>query len=185
MFRNLIRPAMLERIRAAASTQPLGGSMTIVMRVFFPFSIALLLIFAACDPGMTIYQTNTNQNNPVPEPVTVRVKASHPLIGETWYAPDNDVTVTNPLDKPIVITKVERLANGTTYQHKHTGATNEYPLTVSAGKTETLPLWFDLKDDVWETFKTPAELRVYYRNGRDESVAHAFIVGGPLDMKTP
>jgi hypothetical protein len=165
----------------------LGRSITIVMRVFFPFSIALLLIFAACDPGMTIYQTNptTNQNNSVPERVTVRVKASHPLIGETWYAPDNDVTVTNSLDKPIVITKVELLANGTTYEHKHAGATNEYPLTVSAGKTETLPLWFELKDDVKDTFKTPAELRVYYRNGREESVAHAFIVGGPLDMKTP
>jgi hypothetical protein len=65
------------------------------------------------------------------------------------------------------------------------GATNEYPLTVSAGKTQTLPLWFELKDYVKETFKTPAELRVYYRNGREESVAHAFIVGGPLDMKTP
>jgi hypothetical protein len=155
------------------------------MKCLFPFAIGLLLVASACDPGMTIYQTNATQNPSVPERVTVRVKASHPLIGETWYAPDNDVTVTNSFDKPIIITKVELLANGATYNHKHTGATNEYPLTVSAGKTETLPLWFDLKDDVKRTFKTPAELRVYYRNDREESVAHAFIVGGPLDMKTP
>jgi hypothetical protein len=155
------------------------------MKCLFPFALGLLLVATACDPGMTIYQTNTNQNLSFPEHVTVRVKASHPLIGETWYAPDNDVTVTNAFDKPIILTKVELVANGATYSHKHTGATNEYPLTVSAGKTETLPLWFDLKDDVKRTFKTPAELRVYYHNGREESVAHAFIVGGPLDMKTP
>ena len=157
----------------------------ISMRVIFFFSIGLLVIFGACDPGMTIYQTNANQNGPANDRVTVRVKTSHPLIGETWYAPDNDVTVTNSLDKPIVITKVELVTNRATYQHKHTGATNEYPLTVAAGKTEVLSLWFELNDYVKETFKNPAELRVYYRNGRDESVAHAFIVGGPLDMKTP
>jgi len=156
------------------------------MKGTFLFALGLLLIAVACgDPGMTIYQTNSNQSTSAPELVAVRVKASHPLIGETSYAPDNDVTVTNSFDKPIVITKVELLANGTTYQHKHTGATNEYPLTVAAGKTETLPLWFDLKDYVKETFKNPAELRVYYRNGREESVAQAFIVGGPLDMQTP
>jgi hypothetical protein len=154
------------------------------MKVFFSLSIGLLLL-TACDPGMTVYQTNSNQNTSISESVTVRVKASHPFIGETWYAPDHDVTVTHSLDKPIVITKVELVAHGTTYQHKHTGATNEYPLTVAAGRTETLPLWFDLKQSVNKTFKTPAELRVYYRNGREESVAHAFIVGGPLDMKTP
>ena len=155
------------------------------MKPLFPFALGLLLLATACDPGMTIYQTNTNQNTSNPELVAVRVKASHPLIGETWYAPDNGVTVTNSLDKPIVIIKVELVTNRTTYQHKHTGATNEYPLTVAAGKTEVLPLWFELNDYVKETFKNPAELRVYYRNGRDESVAHAFIVGGPLDMKTP
>jgi hypothetical protein len=156
------------------------------MRVFYPFAFALLLISTACDPGMTIYQTSPTANQgTVPEPVTVRVLASHPLIGETWYAPINDVTVINSLDKPIVITKVELLANGTTYQHKHTGAMNEYPLTVMGGKTKTLPLWFDLKEDVKHTFNTPTELRVYYRNGSEESVAQAFIVGGPLDMTTP
>jgi hypothetical protein len=155
------------------------------MKVFFPFALGLLLVATACDPGMTIYQTNANQNTSVPERVTVRVKASHPLIGETWYAPDADVTVTNSFEKPIVITKVDLLANGTTYENKPPGATNKYPLIVSPGKTEILPLCFDLKEHVKQTFKTPAELRVYYRSGREESVAHAFIVGGPLDMKTP
>src|SRR5258708_1324387 len=140
------------------------GRLNHLMKGLFLFALGLLLIAAACDPGMTIYQTNSNQNTSAPERVTVRVKASHPLIGETWYAPDNDVTITNSLDKPIVITKVELDTNRTTYQHKHTGATNEYPLTVAAGKTEVLPLWFELNDYVKETFKNPAELRVYYRN---------------------
>jgi hypothetical protein len=57
---------------------------------------------------------------------------------------------------------------------------NGYPWTVPASKTETLPLlWFDLKDSVKQTFKTAAELRIYYRSGGRESVAHAFIIGGP------
>jgi hypothetical protein len=60
------------------------------MRVIFFFSTGLLVIFEACDPGMTIYQTNANQNGSANDRVTVRVKPSHPLIGETWYAPDND-----------------------------------------------------------------------------------------------
>ena len=155
------------------------------MKGLLPFVLGLVVVATACDPGMTLYQTNTNQNGSGSDRVTIRVKASHPLIGETWYAPSNGVTITNSFQKPIIVTKVELLANGVTYQHKHTGATNEYPLTVAAGKTETLPLWFDLKDSVKKTFQTPAELRVYYRNGIEDSMANAFIVGGPLDMKTP
>lgn len=156
-----------------------------LMKSLLPFALGFVVVATACDPGMTIYQTNTNQNGSGSERVTIRVKASHPLIGETWYASGSDVTITNSFEKPIVVTKVELLANGATYQHKHTGSTNEYPLTVAAGKAETLPLWFDLNNSVKKTFQTPAELRVYYRNGREDSIANAFIVGGPLDMKAP
>jgi hypothetical protein len=154
------------------------------MKRLIPFALGLLLVATACDPGMTIYQTNTNQNVSGPERVTIRVEASHPLIGETWYAPDN-VRVINSFDKPIVITRVELVANGTTYQHKHMSAKDEYPLTIAAGKTQVIPIWFDLNDSVNRTFNAPAELRVYYRESRNESVAHAFIVGGPLHMKMP
>src|SRR5258708_13981773 len=155
------------------------GRLNHLMKGLFLFALGLLLIAAACDPGMTIYQTNSNQNTSAPERVTVRVKASHPLIGETWYAPDNDVTITNSLDKPIVITKVELVTNRTTYQHKHTGATNEYPLTVAAGKKEIFPSWFELNNNVQEKLKKPPQFRVNYTNSPAETVTHAIIFGGP------
>ena len=152
------------------------GRQHCLMKRLIPFALGLLLVATACDPGMTIYQTNTNQNVSGPERVTIRVEASHPLIGETWYAPDN-VSVTNSFDKPIVITRVELVANGTTYQHKHTSAKN-VPADYRGGQNAACSDMVRLNDDVRRIFKAPAELRVYYRARRNESVAHASLLVG-------
>jgi P pilus assembly chaperone PapD len=148
------------------------------MKLFFAtLVIFLLLVSSACDPGMTIYQTNLEQNSSTSHPITVRIKSTRPFIGETWYSPD-DVTVINSTQDAIVITKVELFANGKTYNNKPPGAEHDYPLTLSPGKTERLPVWFDLNDSVKRTFETQVELRVYYRRGLEESIARAFITGG-------
>lgn len=138
--------------------------------------LAIPIVAAACDPGMTIRQTDTG--GPTNQSVKVSVKTEDPLIGETWYAPD--VAVTNSTGATITVTKAELVAGGTTYQNKPPGDA-KYHLTIASGKTEALPVWFDLKDDVERAFAKPAELRVYYRSGNEDSVSSAFMAGGPLD----
>jgi hypothetical protein len=142
--------------------------------------LAIPIAAAACDPGMTIRQTNTG--GPSNQSVKVSVKTEKPLIGETWYSPD--ATVTNLTDAPITLAKVELIAGGTTYQNKPPGD-SKYPLTIAAGETGTLPVWFDLKDDVERAFEKPVELRVYYRSGNKDFVSSAFMTGGPLETNAP
>lgn len=148
--------------------------------------IAIAFLSGACDPGMTIYQTHsaTTESGSGDARVAVYVNTTHPLIGETWYAPD-DVSVTNLSEKPIIITDVELTANGTTYKSTHPRATGNYPLTIAPAKTENLPVWFDLKADVARTFEKAAELRVHFRKGGEDSVVRAHIVGGPLGTNAP
>ena len=136
----------------------------------------------ACDPGMTIHQTDTANRN-IDQTLTIRVKTTRPLIGENWYAPEG-ITATNLFNKPITVTSVELIANSTTYANKPPGI-SKYPLTIAPGKTETLPVWFDLDASVKRTFEKTAELRVHYRSGDKEAVSSAFIVGGPLDSDAP
>ena len=146
----------------------------------------LLLVAAfvtvACDPGMTIRQTDA-ANPTIDKTLIVHVKTTHPLIGESWYAPDG-ITATNLSEKPIMVTSVELIANRTTYANKPPGV-SKYPLTISPGKTESLPVWFDLDASVKRTFEKAAELRVHYRNGGKDLISSAFIVGGPLDSNAP
>jgi hypothetical protein len=146
--------------------------------------LILLLVTLGCDPGMTIYQTNVGQPaETVPQRITIQIKTRRSLIGENWYDPD--ATVTDLADKPVSIDKVELIADGSRYENERANSRHEYPFTVTPGKTAKLPIWFDLKHSVDVTFKTPAELRVYCRQGKEEFVQSTFIAGGPLDLKTP
>ncbi len=145
------------------------------------YLITVSLLFVACDPGMTIRQVKAS--NGTSDAITIEVKTEHPLIGHTFYAPQ--VTVTNDSDSPITITSVELAAKRGTYPNKplHSGS---YPSAVPPGKTETLDVWFDLADDVRNTFfRQPAELQVHYRSrGRDET-SLVSIIGGPLNTSAP
>jgi|SRR5947209_18187057 len=144
--------------------------------------LAAAFMTVACDPGMTIRQTDA-ANSTVDQTLTVHVKTTRPLIGENWYAPDG-VTATNLSNKPIMVTSVELIAKGTTYANKPPG-TSKYPLTIASGKTEALPIWFDLNASVKRTFEKTAELRVHYRSGGMDLISSAFIAGGPLDSNVP
>lgn len=147
---------------------------------------ATAVLVVACDPGMTIRQTKssgevTNGGHAASPQVAIDVKTSHPLIGETWYAPQ--VRITNSSDSPITVTSIELTARRTTYANKPPQP-GIYPLVVSPGKTEALLVWFDIGDAVKKTFQQPAELRVHYRSGSKEEIARTSIVGGPLDTST-
>jgi hypothetical protein len=146
---------------------------------------AILLLVAACDPGMTVHQTKsayeaTNGNTATDSQVAIHVKTTHQLIGETWYMPE--VQVTNSDESPISITGVELAAQRTIFANKPPRP-GTYPLVVLPGRTEILEIWFDLDDDVWNTFQQPAELRVHYRRANKEGVAHASVIGGRLDAR--
>ncbi|MFN2598054.1 MAG: hypothetical protein ABR563_12815 [Pyrinomonadaceae bacterium] len=140
--------------------------------------LATVSVAAGCDPDMTIRQTNMDSHT-VGQPAVVNVNTTNPLIGETWYAPH--ATLTNSSDTLITVTKVELVADGATYENKPPGAA-KYPLSIEAGKVVTLPVWFDLNDDVWSTFKKKVvELRVHCHSGSNDYVSSAFVVGGPHD----
>lgn len=145
------------------------------------YLVALSLLLVACDPAITIRQIKAS-NGP-PAPVTIDVKTEHPIVGHNWYAPQ--VTVTNGSDSPITITSVELAAKRAAYANKPRQP-GSYPSAVLPGNSETLDIWFDLTDDVKETFfRQPAELRVHYKTRGQEETVHVSVVGGPLDTSAP
>jgi hypothetical protein len=138
------------------------------------FLTAVMVLTIGCDPGMMIRQTSS-PGAASGASAAVYVKTSHPLIGETWYAPE--VKVTNSSDSPIAVTGVELAARSITYANKPRRP-GTYPLIVPPGKTEALDIWFDLRDDVKKTFQKSAELRVHYQSSGKEEIAQANIIGG-------
>jgi hypothetical protein len=145
------------------------------------YLITVSLLLVACDPGMTIRQIEVS--NGTSAQLTINVKTQHPQSGHTWYVPQ--VTVTNSSDSPIAITSVELAATRGAYVNKPRQP-ESYPSVVPPGKTETLDIWFDLTDDVKETFfRQPAELRVHYKSRGQDETAHVSIIGGPLDTSAP
>jgi hypothetical protein len=141
----------------------------------------LSLANVGCDEGMTIYQTDADDANTLTQRLTIQVHSARSLIGNKFYAPG--ATITDRADKPVVVDKVELIADGMSYQNTDIGSRHEYPLTVPPGDAVKLPLWFDLKHSVDVTFKTSAELRLYCRLGKEEFVQSTYIAGGPLDLK--
>jgi hypothetical protein len=112
---------------------------------------AILLLMDACDPGMTIRQNKSlsRAGGAAMPAVAIHVKTSHPLIGQTCYAPE--VKVTNPSDSPITITSVELVTRRETYANK-TARPGTYPLVIQPGSTEIIDVGFRLNDDVKKTF---------------------------------
>jgi hypothetical protein len=147
--------------------------------VVYLITVSLLLV--ACDPGMTIRQIKASDETSAP--IRIEVKAQHPLIGHKFYAPQ--VTVINVSNSPVTITSVGLAAKQTTYTNKplHSGS---YPLTVPPGKAGTLDIWFDLADDVKNTFfRQPAELEVHYTSQGQDETARVPIIGGPFNTNAP
>src|SRR6202045_399299 len=117
-----------------------------------------VLILIACDPGMTIRQTEppaipTTLVGPN-DKVIVHIKTTRQLIGETWYDPE--VKVTNTLNSPITVTSVE-LKTGRDAYANNPSRLGAYPLSIMPGSTEPLDVSFRLKDNVRKTFQQSAE----------------------------
>ena len=149
--------------------------------------VAIAILAAACDPGMTIYQAKSPHEaesgvTAGSSQVVLEVKTSHPLIGETKYAPR--VRITNSSNSSITVTSVELISQGSTFV-SNPPQQGFYPLVVQPGKTEGLVVWFDLKNGVKKTFHQPAELRVHYLEDNKEQIAHTRVVGEPLNTATP
>jgi hypothetical protein len=142
---------------------------------------AILLI--GCDPGLTIYQVRpASIVNSATAKINIHVRTSHPLIGETSYAPE--VKITNSSGASITVTKVELAEGNAIYENKPVRA-GTYPASISAGDTQVLDIWFDVKDGVGKMFHKPAELRVHYRSDNKEEIVSTTIVGGPLNTRVP
>lgn len=135
---------------------------------------ALLALTVGCDPGMTIRQNSAPE---VTNRVAVYVKAGHPLVGETWYAPQ--VKVANFSDAPITVTSVELATQRATYVNKLPRA-GAYPVTVPVRETQVLEIRFDLNDSVRKTFQQAGDIRVHYVSKGKKAIAVASVIGGPL-----
>jgi hypothetical protein len=146
-----------------------------------PYLITIELLLVACDPAITIRQIMPS--NGTSAPITINVKAQHPMIGNTGYVPQ--VTVTNGSDSPIAVISVELSTKTGTYVNKPRQL-GSCPTQVPPGTTETLDIWFDLANGVRKTFfQQPADLRVHYRSGGREETAHVTVIGGPFDTSAP
>ena len=151
-----------------------------VNRVIKAILPPVLLLFAGCDPEMTIRQTGSTKasavSNDRDEQVTVRVATTHQLIGENWYSPG--VEILNSSRHPITVTRVDLETWRATYENKplHSGA---YPVPVAVGKTMPIEVWFDLNDSVTKTFEKNVEVRVYYQGNNGETMVTAKMEGHP------
>jgi hypothetical protein len=141
------------------------------------FLALILLLMAACDPGIAIRQFHPKAGNGATLGVAIRVRTINSMIGETHYAPQ--VEIANSSDSPIYVTRVELDSQGTVFQNKPQRP-GSYPSEVQPGRTETLDIWFRLANDVKKTFRKPAELRVYYRSGDKQQIARTSLMGGSL-----
>ena len=149
--------------------------------------VTIAILSAGCDPGMTIRQAKSPQKatsgiSGGGAQVVLEVKTIHPLIGETWYAPQ--VKITNSSNSSITVTSVELISQDATFV-SNPPQQGFYPLQVQPGRTEDLLVWFDLNDAVNRTFQRPAELRVHYVEDKKEQIARTSLVGGPLNRATP
>jgi TonB family protein len=110
VFRNLIRPAMLERIRAAASTQPLGITSFLYEDFGMKVTLAsLLLLFANIS---YVSQARVTE----PAVVVSAVAPVYPAIAQAAKA-SGDIVVTVEINKSGGVTSA-RANSGHTLLHK-------------------------------------------------------------------
>ena len=144
--------------------------MRLIIRMVF---LAIPVVLVACDPGMTVRQLKSSDE--AQSEIVVRIKTTRQLIGETWYAPE--IEVTNSSKSPITVTNVELAARRKTYAnvpfHPET-----YPLTIQPGNTKTIDVMFRLDDAVYKTFEQAAELSVHYRSGGKQETVRVSVIRG-------
>lgn len=114
--------------------------------------------------------------------ISVDVKATHQLIGESWYDPH--VVATNSSDVPVRITSIELIAGSRTFQNKPRAET-DYPMTLPARSTVPLDVYFRFSDGLYvdKVFKNPSELRIRYSSQLGTGVARITVARGNLNDK--
>lgn len=136
-------------------------------------------MLVACDFGMSIRQASPSDRASQGDTaknaqLVVKVETTERLIGNKSYL--TGVKLTNVSDASIAVSKIDLLAQNKTYENEPDRFT-AYPLTIKSGATERVPIYFHFDDDVWNTFKKLADLRVYYQTGNEQTVAHTGIIG--------
>jgi hypothetical protein len=112
--------------------------------------------------------------------IVVNVETTDRLIGNTSYLAR--LKLTNVSGASVAVSNIDLFAQNKTYGNVPTRFT-VYPFTIEPGGVERVGVYFRLDDDVWNTFQQPADLRVYYRIGNKQNVAHASIIGEEKGFK--
>jgi hypothetical protein len=169
----------MKEVNAVGRTQGQAPGRTLML-------LALTLL-AACDPGMTVRQINSvveSENaaaTAIPK-ISVEVKTTHQLIGESWYSPQ--ITATNSFDVPVTITSVELIAGSTTFQNSPRAA-KDYPVNLPARSTVPLHVDFGFNDGMYveKVFRNPGELRIHYSSQQGAGLARITVARGHLNAK--
>lgn len=141
-------------------------------------AFAALMVTLGCDPAVTIRQTVSNaEANSI---LSLRVKSRNQFIGETHYGPT--VELTNESSSTATIVRAELIAKGRTIQN--TPRFSAGAKQIGAHKMEMVGFWFDLPDNVLQTFREPAQLTIYYRMDGKQQTATTCIVNGPLQTES-
>jgi hypothetical protein len=159
-----------------------GRVKTLVLRAAF---VAIPFMVVACDIGLSIRQVNppdrvSQGSAPKDAQIVVNVETMERLIGNTSYL--TGVKLTNVSGVSVAVSRIDLLAQNKTYENEPTRFT-VYPLTIQPGGVERVGVYFRLDDDVQNTFQKPADLRVHYRIGNEQRVAHASIIGEEKGFK--
>ncbi len=112
--------------------------------------------------------------------ISVYIKTSYHLIGETWYAPG--IEITNRSGALVTVASVELIAGRITYLNTRT---ETFPLTLAPGTTKATYVWFDLQEDVKRAFRQSTVLRVHYQINHKDTLAESGLIGGSLDTSLP
>lgn len=147
--------------------------------------VLVLILFVACDPGMTVRQIDSSVESEgatttTTPKISVDVKTTDQLIGERSYRPR--VTLTNSSDFTITITEVDLNAQGAIYKNRPYDA-KYYPLRVPPQSTVPLDVYFRFAEGIYKIFKDPCELRIHYSSQQGTALARITVAGGPLTAK--
>lgn len=154
-------------------------------------SLSMMIgLFAAsmgCDPGMIIRQHEgkdaaVSSEEASDSNIAIRVADLNALIGETWYAPEVDVTNTGAAS--IHITKFELVTSKRVYLLSERFE-KKIQRNIDTGGSVHLRLWFDLDEPVYRAFHDGAALKVYYEYQGREFESSVLVKGVGLRRKRP
>jgi hypothetical protein len=137
-----------------------------------------LLFLLGCDPGIAIRQApppHKGINGRYGEKLNVQVSPYRTLAYSSIYAAR--INLTNRSEVELTIDRIELITRQGVYR-KNDRTSHGLPSVLKPNATADVGAWFELKAPLHDTFKTPAQLKIYYHagtNGKEQIVGTKLI----------